>query len=59
MGLILACRLNWLNENGHAELVRFAIAVINAVREEGPHLMVTALTCPNSPSAYLIWVRDR
>jgi putative peptide zinc metalloprotease protein len=27
--------LDWLNENGHAELVRNAIAVINAVREEG------------------------
>jgi putative peptide zinc metalloprotease protein len=27
--------LDWLNENGHAELVRNAVAVINAVREEG------------------------
>jgi putative peptide zinc metalloprotease protein len=27
--------LDWLNENGHAELVRNAIAVVNAVREEG------------------------
>ena len=35
MGLILACRLDWLNENGHAELVRYAIAVVNAVHEEG------------------------
>jgi putative peptide zinc metalloprotease protein len=27
--------LDWLNENGHSELVRNAVAVINAVREEG------------------------
>jgi putative peptide zinc metalloprotease protein len=27
--------LDWLNENGHSELVRNAIAVVNAVREEG------------------------
>ncbi len=27
--------LDWLNENGHPELVRNAVAVINAVREEG------------------------
>ena len=27
--------LDWLNENGHAELVRNAVAVVNAVREEG------------------------
>jgi putative peptide zinc metalloprotease protein len=27
--------LDWLNQNGHAELVRNAIAVVNAVREEG------------------------
>jgi putative peptide zinc metalloprotease protein len=27
--------LDWLNENGYAELVRNAIAVVNAVREEG------------------------
>jgi putative peptide zinc metalloprotease protein len=30
-----ASTLDWLNENGHAELVRNAIAVVNAVREEG------------------------
>jgi putative peptide zinc metalloprotease protein len=27
--------LDWLNENGHSELVRNAIAIVNAVREEG------------------------
>jgi putative peptide zinc metalloprotease protein len=27
--------LDWLNENGHAELVQTAVAVINAVRGEG------------------------
>jgi putative peptide zinc metalloprotease protein len=27
--------LDWLNENGHRELVRHAVAVVNAVREEG------------------------
>jgi putative peptide zinc metalloprotease protein len=31
-----ASTLDWLNANGHAELVRNAIAVVNAVREEGP-----------------------
>ena len=30
-----ASTLDWLNENGHAELVRNAIAVVNAVQEEG------------------------
>jgi putative peptide zinc metalloprotease protein len=30
-----ASTLDWLNENGHADLVRNAIAVVNAVREEG------------------------
>ena len=30
-----ASTLDWLNENGHADLVRNAVAVINAVREEG------------------------
>jgi putative peptide zinc metalloprotease protein len=30
-----ASTLDWLNQNGHAELVRNAIAVVNAVREEG------------------------
>jgi MinD-like ATPase involved in chromosome partitioning or flagellar assembly len=30
-----ASTLDWLNENGHPELVRNAVAVINAVREEG------------------------
>jgi putative peptide zinc metalloprotease protein len=27
--------LDWLNENGHPDLVRNAVAVVNAVREEG------------------------
>jgi putative peptide zinc metalloprotease protein len=27
--------LDWLNENGHADLVKNAVAVVNAVREEG------------------------
>jgi putative peptide zinc metalloprotease protein len=27
--------LDWLNENGHADLVKSAVAVVNAVREEG------------------------
>jgi putative peptide zinc metalloprotease protein len=30
-----ASTLDWLNENGYADLVRNAIAVVNAVREEG------------------------
>jgi putative peptide zinc metalloprotease protein len=30
-----ASTLDWLNQNGHSELVRNAIAVVNAVREEG------------------------
>jgi len=28
--------LDWLNENGHAELVQGAVAVVNAVQPEGP-----------------------
>jgi putative peptide zinc metalloprotease protein len=28
--------LDWLNENGHAELVQGAVAVVNAVQSEGP-----------------------
>jgi MinD-like ATPase involved in chromosome partitioning or flagellar assembly len=32
---VAASTLDWLNENGHSELVRNAVAVINAVRDEG------------------------
>jgi hypothetical protein len=33
-GAAVSAMLDWLNENGHAELVRNAVAMINAVREE-------------------------